>query len=90
VPLDDGLSTAAALTDVRLVLADRLGLRTDEDADLLRGELELAQGLLMDGLPEGLGVDQERLWLATVYQALTWLQDSLVACLMDKEGGNHE
>ncbi|MCJ7827367.1 MAG: DUF2017 domain-containing protein [Demequinaceae bacterium] len=75
ISLDDALSVAAALTDVRLVVATRLGLKTDEDADLLRGELDMAQGLLEEGLPEGLGVDQERLWFATVYQALTWLQD---------------
>jgi len=90
VPLDEGLSTAAALTDVRLVIAARLGLETDEDAALLAGELDVAKGLLEGDLPEGLGIDHKRIWLASVYQALTWLQDSLIACLMDKKGGRDE
>lgn len=86
VLLDEALSIAAALTDVRLVLATRLGLKTDEDAELLRGELEVADTLLEGGLPEGLDVDRERVWFVAVYQALTWLQHSLVACLMDQTG----
>jgi len=90
VSLDEGLSTAAALTDVRLVIAARLGLETDEDATLLSGELEVAAGLLEGDLPEGLGLDHKRIWLASVYQALTWLQDSLIACLMDKKGRRDE
>jgi hypothetical protein len=90
VPIGDAMSTAAALTDVRLVVASRLGLETDEDADLLKDELEMTEGLLEHGLPEGLDVDHERLWLATMYQALTWLQDSLVACVMNREGGSDE
>jgi hypothetical protein len=90
VPLGEAMSTAAALTDVRLVLATRLGLKTDEDADLLRNELDIAQGLLEHGVPEGLDVDHERIWLVTMYQALTWLQDSLIACVLDQEGGGDE
>lgn len=90
VPLDRAMATAAALTDVRLVLASRLGLGADDDADLLEGELEMAEGLLEHGLPEGLDLDHQRLWQATVYQALTWLQDSLVACLMSEKGGDDE
>lgn len=90
VPLEDGLATAAALTDLRLVIASRLGLETDEDATLLAGEFEVAQGLLDVDLPEGLKIDHERLWFSAVYQALTFLQDSLVTCLMDTKGGNNE
>lgn len=90
VPLEDGLATAAALTDVRLVIATRLGLKTDEDATLLAKELDVTQGLLAEDLPEGLGIDHERLWFGVVYQALTWLQDSLIACLMDEKGGDDE
>jgi hypothetical protein len=90
VPLDHALGVAAALTDLRLVIASRLGLVTDEDADLLRDELEIASGALDNGAPEGLEVDRERVWLGMLYQALTWLQDSLIACVVDQKGGDDE
>ncbi len=90
VALTEALPTAAALTDVRLVIATRLGLETDEDAELLHSELDIAQGLLEHGAPEGLSIDHGRISLAMLYQALTWLQDSLVACVMDQEGGGDE
>lgn len=90
VAIVDGLGVAAALTDLRLVIASRLGLVTDEDAELLRGELEIASGALEGGAPDGLEVDRERVWLGMLLQALTWLQDSLVACVMSQEGGDDE
>jgi hypothetical protein len=59
-----------ALTDVRLVLAERLGVRTEEDAALLHE--------VLDELDE----DDPRAWLAAVYDFLTWLQETLVAVLV--------
>ena len=82
-PLSEAMSTAAALTDIRLVLASRLRLDTDEDAERLHTEIELATQLLgsdEDDDAEQLGVDPERIWLGMLYQALTWLQESLIQC----------
>lgn len=62
---------AAALTDLRLVVSERLGLRTDKDADAVYALA--ATGA--DGDPVHL--------LAAVYAALTELQDSLVQHLLD-------
>ena len=69
-------ATAAALTDVRLVLASRLGLHTDEDAERLHAEIELATHALETDDDGSLPVDPERVWLGMLYQALTWLQES--------------
>ena len=60
-----------ALTDVRLLLGDRLGLRTDEDADDLQDRLEAASE------------DDPQLYLAACYDFMTWLQESLTQALMD-------
>jgi hypothetical protein len=74
VRLDDDTAAAwlTGLTDVRLVLAERLGVRTDEDAEALHEILDGAAGE---------DPDDPRLWLASVYDFLTWLQESLVAAL---------
>lgn len=58
------------LTDVRLVLGERLGLRNDDDADLIQ---EVART----------GGDQDNPWVATalLYDVLTWWQESLVSAL---------
>ncbi len=70
VRLDEDSATAwlTALTDVRLVLAERLGIRTDEDAEALHD--------LVDS-----GDDDPRGWLAAVYDFLTWVQETLVGAL---------
>jgi hypothetical protein len=60
-----------ALTDVRLLLGERLGLRTDEDADALQDGLEAASE------------DDPRLHLAAYYDFTTWLQESLTQALLD-------
>jgi hypothetical protein len=78
---DEALATAAALTDVRLVLASRLGLATDDDADRLHAEIDLATHALETDEEGTLPVDHERVWLGMLYQALTWLQESLVEFL---------
>jgi len=59
-----------ALTDVRLLLGERLGLRADEDADALQDRLEAASE------------DDPQLHLAAAYDFLTWLQESLIQALM--------
>jgi hypothetical protein len=58
------------LTDVRLVLAERLGLRTDEDAEALHRLLARAGDL-----------SSPRVAAAALYDALTWWQESLVGAL---------
>ena len=78
VPADEALATAAALTDVRLVLASRLGLKTDDDADRLHHEIELASHALDTDEDGALPIDHERVWLGMLYQALTWLQGTLI------------
>jgi hypothetical protein len=75
---EEALPTAAALTDVRLVLASRLGLHTDDDADRLHHEIDLASHALETDDEGALPVDHERVWLGMLYQALTWLQETLV------------
>lgn len=82
VPAHQAMSTAAALTDVRLVLAARLGIDTDEDANALHRELELAEHALATGAGSELSVNPERVWLGMLYQALTWLQESLMTYVM--------
>ncbi|WP_062525279.1 DUF2017 family protein [Demequina rhizosphaerae] len=79
VPAEDVMATAAALTDVRLVLASRLGLERDEDAETLHEEIARASAALEQASPAEVGIDPERLWLGMVYDALTWLQESLVS-----------
>ncbi|CCH78770.1 ATP-dependent Clp protease adaptor protein ClpS [Nostocoides japonicum T1-X7] len=66
---DDALALLVALTDVRLVLASRLGLETDEDAERLH---EVA---LRDD------TDEQAAQAAAVYDFLTWLQETLASCL---------
>lgn len=83
VPADEAMAVAAALTDVRLVLASRLGLVTDEDAERLHQEIDLANDALEDDDP--LPVDHERVWLGMLYQALSWLQETLVAFVVERE-----
>lgn len=58
------------LADVRLVLGERLDLRTDEDSDLLHAELERASAIA-----------DPRLLMAAYYDFLTWLQESVALAL---------
>ncbi|BDO41735.1 DUF2017 family protein [Cellulomonas sp. NTE-D12] len=73
VPAPQAPAVAATLTDLRLVLAERLGIRTDEDADRL---------LRAAGRRRRHGADDVRAYLVTVYDALTWLQESLVQAML--------
>jgi len=64
-----------ALTDVRLLLGERLGLRTDDDADALQDRLESAD-------EDDAAEDDPQLYLAAYYDFMTWLQESLTQALM--------
>jgi hypothetical protein len=70
---DQAQALAIGLTDVRLVLGERLGLRTDEDAEALHQRLT--------GVVEG-EADDDSYVLAAYYDFLTWLQESVTLALM--------
>lgn len=66
---------AAALTDVRLVIAERLEIQTDDDAEAV---YEAASRRRRPGED----VDEMRAALSSLYMALTWLQESLLSVMM--------
>ena len=68
--LEQAQAMVVALTDVRLLLGERLGLETDDDADALHDRLDAA------------AEDDPQLYLAAYYDFLTWLQESLIQALM--------
>ncbi|MFC7489350.1 MULTISPECIES: DUF2017 domain-containing protein [unclassified Knoellia] len=72
VQLDEraAIDMVIALTDVRLVLGERLGLR--EDADVDRLEQELAD----------VDDDDPRTHAMSVYDFLTWLQETLATAML--------
>ncbi|MBM6399150.1 DUF2017 domain-containing protein [Phycicoccus sonneratiae] len=72
VALDEGQARSflTALTDVRLVLGERLDLRTDEDLELL----ERAATSLDD--------DEPLVHVIALYDFLTWLQETLAGALL--------
>ena len=61
----------AALTDVRLVLGERMGLRTDEDVDVL------------EAAAQDLDPDDPLAYALAVYDFLTWLQETLASAMLD-------
>ncbi len=73
VPKEEAGDWAAALTDVRLVLGERLGIATAEDAEAVHN-----QGAPLGDSEE----EQSRYALGQIYSALTWLQESLLAVMM--------
>lgn len=73
-------SVAAALTDLRLVVSERLGVRTDQDADALYA---LVTGGVETAADEGEDdARAARSFLATVYVVLSLLQESLVDLML--------
>lgn len=73
VRLDEGQARTVltALTDVRLVLGERMGLRTDDDVEAL----EAAAQHLDEDDPLG--------YALAVYDFLTWLQETLASAMLD-------
>ena len=75
---------AATLTDVRLVLADRLGVSSQEESDALYDELERHER--GDEVPDRSGreelQDEIRTYLGSLYAALSWLQESLMTVML--------
>ncbi|TQM63700.1 DUF2017 domain-containing protein [Humibacillus xanthopallidus] len=67
-----------ALTDVRLLLGERMGMRTEEDAEALHAAMETID----DDDPLGYAMA----W----YDFLTWLQETLAHALMDERDGDGE
>ena len=77
----DAKDVAAAITDLRLVLAERLGIRTDEQAERLYDALVDSPQAELEGDDEILDPAARR-YLVAVYGALSWLQESLVDLLL--------
>ena len=69
---DQAHAMVIALTDTRLVLGERLGLRTDEDA------------LELDERVSALDTDDPTVYAASFYDFLTWMQESLTTALMGR------
>jgi len=69
---DQAHAMVIALTDTRLVLGERLGLRTDEDA------------LELDERVSSLDADDPAAYAASFYDFLTWMQESLTTALMGR------
>lgn len=78
---DAGADLAATITDLRLVLADRLGLDDDEASEALYAELERD---LPDDDPQPDAAGDVRRYLGSIYAALSWLQESLLDVLLDE------
>ncbi len=72
----EAMEVAATLTDVRLVLAERLGLEDEEAADELYAELERRPRGRHDPQREA------RRYLGSVYAALSWWQETLLALML--------
>ncbi|WP_454051576.1 DUF2017 family protein [Cellulomonas sp. Marseille-Q8402] len=75
VPRDRGPALAATLTDVRLVLGERLGVTDEHASDDL--EREVVRGRAADD-----SAAQARQYLGSVFLALGWWQETLMACLL--------
>jgi hypothetical protein len=89
---EDAPAVAATLTDLRLVLADRLGIESDADSEALYDALdrrELEEQLDDDAAARsGRSAREEledeiRAYLGSVYAALTWLQESLLTVMVE-------
>ncbi|GAB3593104.1 DUF2017 domain-containing protein [Angustibacter peucedani] len=79
---DEARAWVVALTDVRLVLASRLGLETDDDHERLLAVAEAEAAELAEaeeGEPSSVGGVA---FMLEIYDFLTWLQETLVEALM--------
>ena len=77
VPIAEAPAVAAALTDLRLVVAERIGIRTEADAEALAIALALA------AQDDRADVPDDVLVLAAVNDLIGLLQDSLVELMLD-------
>lgn len=73
--LDQAKALAMGLTDARLILGERLGLRTDEDSVRLHEELEAA----LAGESE---IDPATAQKMAYYDFLSWVQESVTTALL--------
>lgn len=73
--LDQARALAVGLTDARLILGERLGLRTDDDSQRLHEELEAA----LAGETE---LDPATAQQMAYYDFLSWMQESVTTALM--------
>ncbi|BDZ40855.1 hypothetical protein GCM10025865_01540 [Paraoerskovia sediminicola] len=84
---EDAGAVAAALTDLRLVLAARLGIETDAQVEAVHEELVAGspdEGAA-DGPDDGAGAGPRR-FFASVFATAGWLQDSLVEGMLGDLG----
>jgi len=81
----DAPALAATLTDLRLVLADRLGVESDEDSEALYDALDRRDhGEANPGRSaREVLQDEIRDYLGSLYAALSWLQESLLHVLTE-------
>ncbi|RKW71880.1 DUF2017 family protein [Galactobacter caseinivorans] len=70
VPADSAPRFASALNDIRLVLAERLGIETAEDAERIHGAED--------------SEDEMDRYLALLYGFVSWLQESLMTALLKR------
>lgn len=73
--LDQARALAIGLTDARLILGERLGMRTDEDSERLHEELESA----LAGEHE---LDPGTAQMMAYYDFLSWVQGSLTTAML--------
>lgn len=73
IRLDAGQARAVvtALTDVRLVLGERMGLRTDDDVEVL------------EAAAQDLDPDDPLGYALAIYDFLTWLQETLATAMLE-------
>lgn len=75
----DAVVFLRALNDVRIVLADRLGLQRDGDFDTVRMLQQISERV-----PDAAPSDQEHVGgdvVIAVYELLSWLQESLLRAM---------
>ncbi len=69
---EQAAAVVVALTDARLVLGERLGLKTDEDA------------LALDSTVGALDPENPLVYAASYYDFLTWMQESLTTAMLGR------
>jgi hypothetical protein len=76
VPKDRAPALAATLTDIRLVLGERLGVTDEQESERLEHDVVGADPDADDRAA------QARQYLGSVFLALGWWQETLMACLL--------